>query len=252
MADDLRSSYDALPRRANEDNFVFWNIAPLVQLFARRICKTDRTFHSSIIPTYLPAYRVWSFNTTKESKFHQDLSTSYNTGEDMFLESDEDLSLLYDNSTLDHYNALSYLTQRPLSLQETLDFDVARNKKKKKKSKRRKKKRPSLPRYVSSESPSRKNRFLSLLGYVQYYADLENWNAHAQDRHPRAHPEFEVEYITGEPDLLLVDADKAKKVSSYNLPDLTVGSWLKLAKHVSSSKKSWALYEKYMYVSSRA
>lgn len=212
---------------------------------AKRLRASDTSpFHRSVIPTYLPAYRVWRYNTTSESKF----KPSGNLGRSSLAWSENVDDIVYDNATLAHYDELSALTQQPFAL----DLEASKRKKSKKhgkkKNKKKKKKTPSLPRHVSAESPSRTNRYLTPLGYVQYYLDLDKWNTiqiqSESKREEEKWPVFDVEYATG--------ASAGSAVESYGLSDLTVTSWLRLARQVTRSKKAWSEYEKRMYVNSQS
>lgn len=188
----------------------------------------------------------------------------------------------------DIYHALQVRTQRPLTLQDTIDLSELQNvytgdldalkkkrkhKKGKKGKKKKKQKQPTLPRHTSPDSPSRSNKFLTPLGYTQFYLSLDEHNENdgwgpdgAELKKARPLPQFEVEYTTmSEAELgklasevqeagrQLLRPDGSLKrdpaLTPYQLPDLTIGSWLKLARMVTESKSAWKEYEKRIYVS---
>lgn len=205
-----------------------------------------------------------------------------------------------DNSTsdlLEWHESLTSLTQSPFALQSSLKQwhtssmeELLRKKKKKKGKKNKKKKRPVLRRHVSPSSPSRHNRFLTPLGYTQFYLPLHKINKHdgwgptPPDKSDKARPlpGFEVEYVTSTHQQLaklalemhkdgrelspmiseLIEddddhvklTDKLEKLENnlapYSMSDLTIQNWLKLAKKLASDDKAWKGFEKRIYVSS--
>ncbi|KAG8966443.1 Endopolyphosphatase [Tulasnella sp. 419] len=127
------------------------------------------------------------------------------------------------------------------------------------------------PRYASKFSPSRMNTLWSPLGYTQFYLpDLDTSNVTSP-------PTFEVEYMTypvdqlaGEEDwpvprhLLppsirnLTKSSLAKRVRSdddpddeftpYEMNDLTIPSWIKLARKMGQKKKLFGKFKSFMYM----
>lgn len=226
---------------------------------------------SSVIPTYLPGYRLWSYNvsdyedTYRASLFGPTLNSQLG-------EEELDFNANETDSPLKTYDTLAFLTQQILDFKTSnevtpLDLDALKKKKKKHKKKHKKKKpSPSLPRHTSPDSPSRTNRFLTPLGYVQYYLplDLPNMNdgwgpdaASFKSNH-RPWPEWQIEYSTLDESRLhrVLDISSQSttntKVTTLDLPDLTIGSWLQFARQVAKNDKSWNKYERRIYVSSGA
>ncbi|SPO38284.1 related to PPN1 - vacuolar endopolyphosphatase [Pseudozyma flocculosa] len=142
---DLRQDYSSLPGKArtNDDYYSFFFTAP------------------SIIPTYYPSFRVWTYNTTEAERYDD-----WRRGEDDEDEEDEEDDDGIDIASRRHH--------RPLP-----DRDGKHKKKhgKKKKKKRHGKERP---RHVSPDSPSRRNTYLSLLGYSQWVMDIDEQNEHVE------------------------------------------------------------------------
>lgn len=197
----------------------------------------------SVIPTYLPSLRIWNYNISRP--------------EDKYIPTEN--ALVPENSIkplLARLQARAWtILERALStavldqLSFALDVDVLTRKKRRR---HRKKKKPivRLPRHFSPLSPSRMNRYLTPLGYTQYYLPI--------DKH--THPNWTIEYITYPQERLhnalphhLLDKIAMDKVEApYQMDDLTIIKWLELAKKLTSSKKKWTAYVKRMYVSSGA
>ncbi|KAG8970624.1 Endopolyphosphatase [Tulasnella sp. 425] len=119
------------------------------------------------------------------------------------------------------------------------------------------------PRHASKRSPSRRNRLWTPLGYTQWYLpDLDNSNK----SHP---PRFEVEYMTYPlsslvpatdypvPQRLLPDPlknmssipkDMTSRYTPYELKDLTISSWIKLARRLGRKKKLFRRFVSFMYL----
>ncbi|KAF6762120.1 endopolyphosphatase [Ephemerocybe angulata] len=112
-------------------------------------------------------------------------------------------------------------------------------------------------------SPSRTNRFWSPLGYAQYI--MPNLDE-ANKTHP---PVFELEYVTFPVEMLQAEAERENfliparhlpgellaenttksKFAPYSLPDLTIPSWVRLAKRIADEKrvKLRKRFKKYMF-----
>lgn len=112
-------------------------------------------------------------------------------------------------------------------------------------------------------SPSRTNRFWSPLGYAQYI--MPNLDE-ANKTHP---PVFELEYVTFPVEMLQAEAERdnfliparhlpgellaenttKSKFAPYSLPDLTIPSWVRLAKRIADEKrvKLRKRFKKYMF-----
>ncbi|SNX82253.1 related to PPN1 - vacuolar endopolyphosphatase [Melanopsichium pennsylvanicum] len=155
---DLKQDYSTLPGkgRTNEDYYSVFYIAP------------------SIIPTYYPSIRLWTYNTTEQTKYTSaftsntapSLDEEEDNEEDSFDASDEDLE--HDGDDDDHQDG-----DNPF---ENLSRHHHRPAPPKKRKKHKKKKHHKLPRHSSADSPSRTNRYLSLLGYSQWVMDIDEQN----------------------------------------------------------------------------
>uniref|UniRef100_A0A1D1XWA1 Endopolyphosphatase n=1 Tax=Anthurium amnicola TaxID=1678845 RepID=A0A1D1XWA1_9ARAE len=74
------------------------------------------------------------------------------------------------------------------------------------------------------DAPSRKNTFLTPLGYTQYFMNLTHANLY-----PNVTPEFTVEYTTRD---------------DYDMRDLTIPSWIQLARRIAYDGLNSALWDK--------
>ncbi|RUS27408.1 Metallo-dependent phosphatase-like protein [Jimgerdemannia flammicorona] len=102
--------------------------------------------------------------------------------------------------------------------------------------------------YEVQESAQKNQRGVVPLGYTQYFANLTKWNEKAKGTEeedadadisnppPWLHVEYEVEYSTME---------------SYGMRDLSVASWLKVARELGDGKSLWRDYVRRMYVQTR-
>ncbi|CAG8466833.1 3751_t:CDS:2 [Acaulospora morrowiae] len=86
-------------------------------------------------------------------------------------------------------------------------------------------KRKKKPKNHDPNSPSHSNTFLTPLGYTQYFINLTEAN-----RYPNKTPVFEVEYTTW---------------NDYRMKDLTVKSWIKLARDLADHGLKGSLWKKY-------
>lgn len=199
LVNNLFKQYEDLPseKKAKERDFNVVHINP------------------SVIPTYLPAFRIWEYNTTVEGKWRQpsglDMARAGNETEDFKwgteeeeeVDEDDDAPISNLSSFLEHH--LPFFLSRPiLSL---LAPTSGSSPSEPITPLRKKKKRPTyppLPRYSSKHSPSRSNAFLTPLGYTQYFLHLDEFNAHEgygsaarlQKGGERPRPEWVVEYTT--------------------------------------------------------
>ncbi|TYJ52439.1 hypothetical protein B9479_006949 [Cryptococcus floricola] len=246
----------------------------------------------SVIPTYYPGIRVFSYNITgaeddfrglyeptdkqEEDEEEQDEEEGEDTTDTLFSDSreEEDSSLL---STLKRKGGHRHKKPKDdCSLPENEDKPHCTFKHK--------------PRHYSKHSPSRKNGPLSPLGFVQFYLpDLSKKSV----KKGKKEPEWKVEYTTYKvkdlvpkgnltqpapvPFHLLPSYDPAvfqrpknkaehkeiakkkdkfnkalKKVTPYRMKDLTVGSWIKLARMLVLEKKRWSKFAELMLVSTEA
>jgi endopolyphosphatase len=128
----------------------------------------------------------------------------------------------------------------------------------------------TLPRYYDKNSPSRKNGPLSPLGYTQFY--LPDVNSHKETP-----PEWKIEYSTFKPEKIVWNEtaeggqpgpvpmkfihrwgeeeqgnvglkERVKRISPWGMQDLTIGSWVKLARQLVVKKKMWNQFEEFMWV----
>ncbi|GAC98985.1 hypothetical protein PHSY_006582 [Pseudozyma hubeiensis SY62] len=156
---DLKQDYSTLPGkgRTNEDMYSVFYIAP------------------SIIPTFYPSIRLWTYNTSEAARYVAAHSSSLISAvdEDEVEEADEEEE---DGGVESEspFGTLSRHHHRPTPP------------KKRKGKKHKKKKRKALPRHASPDSPSRTNTYLSLLGYSQWVMDIDEQNeAIEQILHPK-------------------------------------------------------------------
>lgn len=193
----------------------------------------------SVIPTYLPSLRIWHYNVTDDS--------------DVYLPGPHAVSVADPTSIWERSRTALMALWQEIEFSQVfgLDIDTLRRRRKGRKHRRKKKKPiPRLPRYFSPDSPSRTNRYLSPLGYTQYYLPI--------DRH--GSPNWTLEYITYPekrmqhflPKHMQLNTTEVAIDAPYNMVDLTIPSWLHLAKSLTKSKKKWKQYVRRMYVDSGA
>ncbi|KAI5124972.1 hypothetical protein M0805_007398 [Coniferiporia weirii] len=134
--------------------------------------------------------------------------------------------------------------------------------------------RPKKPQHASADAPSRTNRLWTPLGYAQY------WLPKMDRANESTRPKYKLEYTTFKPSSLHpasgaypiplkelpkslrgggetgaetgeIGKKKKTKETPYGLADLTVGSWLGLARELGDGKKAHekvrARFRKYMY-----
>lgn len=211
LVESLLAQYQALPaeHKAKERDYNVVHINP------------------SVIPTYLPAFRIWEYNTTIEGKWRQPqdvvevqggnatLGWGASAAEEEVEEDDEEddaeeLATPASGSSLasflSRYLATSLSSRRFLAY--LLDSPAAPTPlKHKRRHKKKRKKGPSYPRlarHSSALSPSRHNSFLSPLAFTQYYLRLDEFNAfegygteeRLRQGGERPRPEWVVEYTT--------------------------------------------------------
>lgn len=266
LKESLMDSFGGLPEqpKIKQKDYAVVNVAP------------------SIVPAYLPAARVFSYNISGVT-LDPDVSLRSPLAK---LPQDEDDDEEFDDEEEDDTAVV-------------LEFDeeVYLKKKKGKKGGKKKKndcKRPEnedkphcvfkrKPRYSSPQSPSRMNTGLSLLGFTQFYLpDIEN------SHEP---PEFKIEYSTfhakklappslsGEQpsqpppvpyhmlpgyDPVLESGGKSddsseaesklwkelKGITPFPLKDLTIKRWIDLGRELGSNKDAWNKFTDLMFVSS--
>jgi len=119
------------------------------------------------------------------------------------------------------------------------------------------------PRHASKHSPSRSNKLWTPLGYTQWYLPgVETYNESNV-------PKYEIEYMTYPltslspptnypvPQRLLpeslrnlteVTEDMESELVPYHMNDLTIPSWIKLARKLAGKKKLWNKFKTFMYL----
>lgn len=260
LKESLMNSFDGLPAQPllKEKDYAVLQVAP------------------SIVPAYIPAARVFSYNISGVSLDpdlrRSDPITHLVQDNDDDLEAEDDEIVLLDSG----------------------DVDDLKKKKKKGGKKKNDCRRPEnenkphcafkrKPRYSSPQSPARTNTGLSLLGFTQFYLpDIES---------TKKVPEFVIEYTTFPPQKLappsvsgeepsqpppvpyhmlpgydpVLEAQgkgggfseaknklmkELKRITPFVLKDLTIKRWIELARVLSSNKKAWDKFTKLMFVSS--
>ncbi|KAK4685787.1 endopolyphosphatase, partial [Tremellales sp. Uapishka_1] len=180
----------------------------------------------SIIPTYLPGVRVFSYNISGVSRDPDD----------------DDVEIGVRKKKGRHGGHRHHLPKDDCSRPENEDKPHCTFKHK--------------PRYYSKHSPSRSNQPLTPLGYTQFYLpDLD-----------AKHPQWAIEYSTFKPDdlfnlttqpppvpshFLHEKEDKKlktlmKKITPYRMKDLTVGSYVRLARKLAEKKEMWDKFSELM------
>jgi endopolyphosphatase len=178
---DLRKDYDAVPtkQKTSADAYLAFFVAP------------------SVVPTYLPTVRVWTYNTSRPLRGRR------RQGDRV------------DQARIEkHWQfPLQTLPSEPLDLTSYLDDSVSRfvlnnsisgpsiQKSHRRPSTHRKKhRRRDLPRFTSPDSPSRSNTYLSLLGYSQWILELEEQNRRYRKESQKGQEhtglDYQLEYTT--------------------------------------------------------
>lgn len=164
---DLKQDFSTLPGRGrtNEDYYSVFFIAP------------------SIIPTYWPSMRLWTYNTSEEGRYVAALdppsspnldSSSEEFDEVIDEDEDDDEEGEEDEEEVDTQSRHHHRPPPP-------------HKRKGKKHRKHRKKRHPLPRHASPLSPSRTNTYLSLLGYSQWIMDIDSQNEAVEEiLHPKS------------------------------------------------------------------
>ncbi|KAK0540637.1 Endopolyphosphatase [Tilletia horrida] len=180
LADDLQDDYATLPgrKRTNLDYYHAFFAAP------------------SIVPTFLPTIRVYTYNTTRSAKKGQETRAALDV--DALRREIEEREGDEDEENEDEGAGLVHASRRS-------------HRRRHRKHKRKKHRRKKLPRYASPDAPSRTNTYLSMLGYSQWVLDLDRANAEWEKRQAKKGKkggevevgvEFELEYVTYEPETL--------------------------------------------------
>lgn len=139
---DLRHDYASLPgsARTHMDYYSLFYVSP------------------SVIPTYMPSVRVWTYNT----------SLAHDNRPGLLAADEADRAALL---SFVSYDSCEQADTDPACVEERVHIEkkVRHHRRPKRKSHRRHRK---LPRYASPQSPSRTNTFLSPLGYSQWVVNL--------------------------------------------------------------------------------
>ncbi|KAK4051670.1 Endopolyphosphatase [Microbotryomycetes sp. JL221] len=192
LLSDLLEQYKDLPapRKAKVQDYSVVNVNP------------------SVVPTYLPAFRIWEYNTSVEARWRQ--PPDWETGAAPFAE-DEDEDDLKVTRSGDGGRSLSNMWQCLIDLySDAFPAQVITRHKHKKHRKHKKKKRkskwpsyPRLQRHHNPSSPSQHNSYLTPVGYTQYMLDLDRVNsfdgfgsAEGRVKGERPLPEWQIEYTT--------------------------------------------------------
>ncbi|KAI3624123.1 endopolyphosphatase [Malassezia furfur] len=156
VEEDLRLDYESLPGRArtNMDYYAAFYVSP------------------SVIPTYYPSVRVWTYNTTP---VHDNRPGMLHIAEE------DEAALLdyvrFDSCTPDDTDPDCAQDAPTLLAAEPSDASTQKKQRQHSRPKRRSKHRHhKLPRYASPDAPVRKNTFLTPLGYSQWVLDLPKAN----------------------------------------------------------------------------
>lgn len=224
LSDDLRKDYAILPsaERTNDSYYHYFFVAP------------------SVIPTFLPGVRVWTYNVSGVDISHdrEDVQGYDSTSNEDLEQSEEQEGSLFKqhaDSQMVFKAPRSVNDDSPSSMSRLLslfpDFDptrlldpfisLRRSHRRPKHGKKRKRRSRRLPRYASPTSPSRVNGPLSLLGYSQWILDLDGANKkHEQammdkkQKHEHQTLDFRLEYATYTPATLWSNAVAGDKKQS--------------------------------------
>lgn len=162
LASDLQKEFDSIPTRqkANLDAYMPFFVAP------------------SVVPTYFPAVRVWTYNATRS------------TSPPAILLSDEQASIDFEEELGgdDEEDAAC----APLSQ----EMKIQRSHRRPKHGKKKHKKHAHLPRHVAEDSPARKNGYRTMLGYSQWILDIDRANRENQGPSEEKGVEYQLEYTT--------------------------------------------------------
>ncbi|CAG8676594.1 686_t:CDS:1 [Acaulospora colombiana] len=262
LHEDLRSDIKHLPKNLHHDDYIIVNVGP------------------SIVPAYLPSFRIFQYNITDYSgpKITDDIQYTTESWNALKVPPSEYDAHDEDESVEVHP---AYRPFVPRVFRNNRDGVDANGKRRhhhrhpekpdcsKPENKEKYACRPWGPRHASPDSPSRTNRLWSLLGYAQYYLpDV----AEATEKKP---PKFKLEYVTHAVEALrppnTTDANVTRKwippvpkhllpkslrqenrtkskFAPYTMDDLTIPSWIELATRLGKSKKMWQKFLGFMYM----
>ncbi|KAF7355326.1 RFX-type winged-helix domain-containing protein [Mycena sanguinolenta] len=208
------------PAKAKNNNDLF---DALIADFAAMPKPKDIDYHDyavinvspSVVPNpYLPSFRVFSYNITGTASSFKDRKPGHRRGSSKDKRKQCKLDM--------------YRETWKCQLNETWHSDP--------------------------ESPSRSNRLWTPLGYAQYYIP------HLEEGNKTHKPSFKLEYVTYPAEALggkegfhpvppkNLPSTLKNRHTAYGLEDMTIGSWVALARRMSNSKKLSALFKKNMYM----
>ena len=175
----LRKDFDTVPtkQKTNSDAYSAFFVSP------------------SIVPTYLPTVRVWTYNATrpleKQSKLQSHSEGRHTPHEQLAFDETVDLTLSLDDSVSNFF--LNFSKSAHTS---------GRSHRRPRKGKKKHRKHKDLPRHTSPDSPSRRNTYLTMLGYSQWVLDLDGHNRRyrkeAKKGKEHSGLEYQLEYTTYE------------------------------------------------------
>ncbi|KDN41886.1 hypothetical protein K437DRAFT_258111 [Tilletiaria anomala UBC 951] len=170
IVDDIRDEFNTLPgrRRTNLDQYNFFFSAP------------------SIVPTWWPSVRVWTYNVTRESAFKQQARA---TDAPVLAEEADD-----EEKEMDHQEEVNEVNgdEKNVPAQACSGSGGACAQRNHRHPRPGKKQKHNKTYHSNPDSPSRTNRFLTPLGYSQWVFDIdrankayEKWLRDQKKRRPR-------------------------------------------------------------------
>ncbi|KAJ6599058.1 endopolyphosphatase [Mycena vulgaris] len=194
----LIADFAAIPKAKdiNLDNYAVINVSP------------------SVVPTYLPSFRVYSYNVTGAPTNRLGRKHGHHRGD----RKDKAAQCKLD----------AYRETWRCQLNESWHSDA--------------------------DAPSRRNQLWTPLGYAQYYIPhLEDGNKSHTPSFKLEYVTYGTEALGGSEGVYPVPLKNLprkvkKKHTPYALADLTVGAWVELARRMSRSKKLGGLFKTFMYM----
>ncbi|EXJ86174.1 hypothetical protein A1O1_06544 [Capronia coronata CBS 617.96] len=180
----------------------------------------------SVVPNFFPTLRIVDYNITGMERDHPAPKAIGSPVKESEV-----------GSTVDLADALFDVNDNHLSLDQGAEDDVHNLKKKKKRKGKKKKHRKNKPKFPVPKPPPKtlppgpgySPQPLSLLSYTQYFANLtdihERMHSDKKSKDPFKHFHYRKLYTTNND-------------SHYQMPDLTVRSWLDLAERIGRDKLS--------------
>ncbi|KAI9632969.1 Metallo-dependent phosphatase-like protein [Dioszegia hungarica] len=230
LVDTLRKDFGDMPgpNKLKVKDYAVMNVAP------------------SVIPTYMPAVRVYSYNITNITRYPDSVNLDSNL------------------AALGRKHGHRHGRKKPkLHCKDPINRDKPHCRFK------------TRPRYYNKTSPSRSNVPLSALGYTQFYLP-------GVDGPKNVTPEWQIEYSTFKPDRLIAAEEGQpgpvpvhllpqydegvfaaleasgegervrkfkqglKRITPWRMKDLTIGSYVKLARKLVAEKKMWKQFSDFM------